>query len=38
MPFLQLNKEYAEEIDDAAKSAKFKAIQDSLTVFHERFD
>ena len=38
MPFLQLNKEYAEATDDAAKSAKFKAIQDSLAAFHERFD
>ena len=38
MPFLQLNKEYAAATDDDAKSAKFKANQDSLAAFHERFD
>lgn len=38
MPFLQLNKEYAAETEDAAKAAKFKAIQDSLAAFHERFE
>lgn len=38
MPFLQLNKAYAAAPDDAAKSAKFKEIQDSLAKFHERFE
>lgn len=38
MPFLQLNKEYAAAPDDATKDAKFKAIQDSLALFHERFE
>jgi hypothetical protein len=37
MPFLQLNKDYAAAPDDDTKSAKFKEIQDSLAVFHERF-
>lgn len=38
MPFLQLNKDYAAAPDDDTKSAKFKEIQDSLAVFHERFE
>ena len=38
MPFLQLNKDYAAAPDVAAKSAKFKEIQDSLAAFHERFE
>lgn len=38
MPFLQLNQEYAAATDAAAKAAMFKAIQDSLAVFHERFE
>jgi hypothetical protein len=38
MPFLQLNKEYAAATDEADKAAKFKAIQESLAVFHERFE
>ena len=38
MPFVQINKEYAAATDDAAKSAKLKAIKDSLVAFHERFE
>ena len=38
MPFLQLNKDYAAAPDAATKSARFKAIQDSLATFHERFE
>jgi hypothetical protein len=38
MPFLQLNKTYAAAPDAEAQAAKFKEIQDSLAVFHERFE
>jgi hypothetical protein len=38
MPLLQINKEYAAASDEAGKAAKFTAIQDSLAVFHERFE
>jgi hypothetical protein len=38
MPFLQLNKAYAAAPDAKAQAAKFKEIQDSLAVFHERFE
>lgn len=38
MPFLQLNKDYSGASDPAARSAKFKEIQDALAVFHERFE
>lgn len=38
MPLLQLNKDYAAAPDGAAKSAKFKEIQDSLATFHEHFE
>lgn len=38
MPFLQLNKDYAAAPDAAARSAKYKEIQDSLAAFHERFE
>lgn len=38
MPFLQLNKEYAAAPDAGSKSVKFKAIQESLAAFHERFE
>lgn len=38
MPFLQLNKGYAAAPDAETKSGKFKEIQDSLNVFHDRFE
>jgi hypothetical protein len=38
MPFLQLNKAYAAAPDAATQTAKFKEIQDSLAVFHDRFE
>lgn len=38
MPFLQLNKDYAAAPDAATQTAKFKEIQDSLEVFHDRFE
>lgn len=38
MPFRKLAKEYAEASDPGAKSEKFKAMLDSLVVFHQRFE
>ncbi len=38
MPFLELNKDYAAASDEAARSLKLREIQDSLAVFHERFE
>jgi hypothetical protein len=38
MPFLQLNKDYAAAPDTEAQAARFKEIQDSLAVFHEKFE
>jgi hypothetical protein len=38
MPFRQLNKDYATAPDAATQVAKFKALQEALAAFHERFE